>query len=80
MYAIRSYYGLLRHFGKIIDTYATATIPKISIVLREAYGDAGSIIMGAVKGMGVDLCYAWPIARFAVAASTQDYRKSYGKA
>ncbi len=71
--------GLLRHFGKIIDTYATATIPKISIVLREAYGDAGSIIMGAVKGMGVDLCYAWPIARFAVAASTQDYRKSYGK-
>lgn len=71
--------GLLRHFGKIIDAYATATIPKISIVLREAYGDAGSIVMGAVKGMGVDLCYAWPIARFAVEASTQDYCKTYGK-
>jgi acetyl-CoA carboxylase carboxyltransferase component len=71
--------GLLRHFGKIIDLYATATTPKISIIFREAYGDAGSLIMGAVKGMGVDLCYAWPIARFAVEASTQDYRKIYGK-
>jgi propionyl-CoA carboxylase beta chain len=71
--------GLLRHFGKIIDAYATATIPKISIVLREAYGDAGSIIMGAVKGMGADLCYAWPIARFAVEASAQDYCQTYAK-
>jgi len=71
--------GLLRHFGKIMDTYATATIPKISVVLREAYADAGSIIMGAVKSMGVDLCYAWPIARFAVEASTADYRRIYGK-
>ena len=71
--------GLLRHFGKILDAYATATIPKISIVLREAYGDAGSLIMGGVKGIGVDLCYAWPIARFAVEASRLDYRKLYGK-
>jgi propionyl-CoA carboxylase beta chain len=71
--------GLLRHFGKILDTYATATIPKISIVLREAYGDAGGVIMGGVKGMGGDLCYAWPIARFAVEASETDYRKVYGK-
>jgi propionyl-CoA carboxylase beta chain len=71
--------GLLRHFGKILDAYATATIPKISIVLREAYGDAGSLIMGGVKGIGVDLCYAWPIARFAVEASRLDYRKLYGQ-
>ncbi len=71
--------GLLRHFGKITDAYATATVPKISIVLREAYGDAGSIVMGAVKGMGADLCYAWPIARFAVEASVQDYCQTYAK-
>lgn len=71
--------GLLRHGGKILDVYATATIPKISVVLREAYGDAGSIVMGAVKGMGVDLCYAWPIARFAVEASLLDYRQVYPK-
>ena len=71
--------GLLRHVGKILDVYATSTIPKISIVLRESYGDAGSIIMGGVKGMGVDLSYAWPNARFAIESSRLDYRQTYGK-
>lgn len=68
--------GLLRHIGKVLDVYATSTIPKITVVLREAYPDAGSILMGAAKGMGSDLCYAWPIARFAVEASVMDYRKA----
>jgi len=67
--------GLLRHGAKVMDVYATATIPKISVVIREAYGDAGSIVMGAVKGMGTDLCYAWPIARYAVECSGTDYKK-----
>jgi propionyl-CoA carboxylase beta chain len=71
--------GLLRHIGKILDVYATATIPKVTVVLRDCYFDAGGIIMGAVKGMGSDLCYAWPIARFAVEASRLDYRHVYGK-
>jgi propionyl-CoA carboxylase beta chain len=71
--------GLLRHIGKIADAYATSTIPKISIVLREAYADSGSMVMGGVKSMGADLTYAWPIARFAVEASGLDYRKIYGK-
>jgi propionyl-CoA carboxylase beta chain len=71
--------GLLRHVGKIVDLYATTTVPKISIILREAYSDAGSMIMGGLKSMGVDLIYAWPIARFAVEASRLDYRKVYGK-
>ena len=71
--------GLLRHIGKIVDVYATTTIPKISVVLREAYADAGSMIMGAIKSMGADLTYAWPIARFAVEASELDYRQVYGK-
>lgn len=71
--------GLLRHFGKILDAYTTATIPKISVVLREAYADAGSIVLGGANSMGVDLCYAWPIARFAVEASELDYREAYGK-
>lgn len=69
--------GLLRHLGKILHAYATATIPKITVIFREAYADAGSIIMGGGKGMGVDLCYAWPIARLAVQASTLDLHKIY---
>jgi len=71
--------GLIRHICKIADVYATATVPKISIVLREAYGDAGGMIMGALKGMGADLTYAWPIAQFGVEASQLDYREVYGK-
>jgi len=71
--------GLLRHIGKIVDVYATATVPKISVVLREAYADAGSMILGGLKSMGADLTYAWPIARFAVEASQLDYRELYGK-
>ena len=71
--------GLLRHIGKIVDTYATTTVPKISIVLREAYADAGSMIMGGFKGMGSDFTFAWPIARFAVEASSLDYREVYGQ-
>ena len=70
---IRRKRDYLRHVGKILDLYATATIPKISVVLREAYADAGGLVMGAAKGMGVDLCYAWPISRFAIEASTQEY-------
>ncbi|MBU1904908.1 MAG: propionyl-CoA carboxylase, partial [Proteobacteria bacterium] len=71
--------GLIRHVGKIADVYATATVPKISVILREAYADAGSMIMGGLKSMGADLTYAWPIARFAVEASQIDYRQAYGK-
>jgi len=71
--------GLIRHVGKIVDVYATATVPKIGVVLREAYADAGSLIMGGLKGMGADLNYAWPIARFAVEASELDYGQVLGK-
>ena len=71
--------GLIRHMGKIADVYASATVPKISIVLREAYADSGSIIMGGLKSMGADLTYAWPIARFGIESSELDYYKIYGK-
>ena len=69
---------MIRHIGKIVDTYASTTVPKISVILREAYADAGSLIMGGLKGMGADINYAWPIARFAVEASTLDYRRVLG--
>ncbi len=71
--------GLIRHIGKITEAYATVTVPKISIVLREAYADAGSLIMGGQKGLGADYTFAWPIARFGVEASQTDYREVYGR-
>jgi acetyl-CoA carboxylase carboxyltransferase component len=69
--------GLIRHFGKILDLYATATIPKISVVLGRAFADAGGMILGCVRDMGVDIIYAWPTARFSVEASTMDYRENF---
>ena len=54
-------------------------MPKISVVLREAYADAGSMVMGAPKSMGADLTFALPIAQFAVEASELDYTKVYGQ-
>lgn len=71
--------GLLRHIGKVIDVYATSTIPKIGVVLRESYADCGSLVLSGARGLGADLTYAWPIARFAVEASEADYRQIYGK-
>ncbi|MDZ7699360.1 MAG: carboxyl transferase domain-containing protein [Deltaproteobacteria bacterium] len=70
--------GLVRHMGKMLDLFATATIPKISVVLRRAYADAGGIILGCVKDMGVDLAYAWPTARYSVEASAMDYGRPLG--
>ena len=70
--------GLMRHIGKVLDVYATTTVPKIGVVLRECYADAGSLVMSGLKGMGADLTYAWPIAQFAVEASTMDYRAVLG--
>ncbi|MGQ9557805.1 MAG: acyl-CoA carboxylase subunit beta [Desulfurispora sp.] len=71
--------GLLRHGAKVLDVYATATIPKISVIVRQAYGDAGSILLGGVKGLGVDLCYAWPVARLAIESAQLDYHRVYGR-
>jgi propionyl-CoA carboxylase beta chain len=67
--------GLIRHLAKVVDLYATSTIPKISLVLRRAAADAGGIVLGMVKGMGVDVSYAWPLAQYAVEASRLDLRR-----
>ncbi|MBU1741824.1 MAG: propionyl-CoA carboxylase, partial [Proteobacteria bacterium] len=70
--------GLIRHLAKVVDLYATSIVPKISLVLRRAAADAGGIVMGMVKGMGVDVSYAWPLAGYAVEASSIDLRRVPG--
>jgi acetyl-CoA carboxylase carboxyltransferase component len=56
--------GIIRHGAKILYAYAEATVPKISVVLRKAYGGA-YIAMGS-RSLGSDLCLAWPGAEIAV--------------
>lgn len=56
--------GIIRHGAKLLYAYSEATVPKVSLVMRKAYG--GAYIAMNSKGMGADLVYAWPIAQIAV--------------
>ncbi|ABL77566.1 acyl-CoA carboxylase subunit beta [Thermofilum pendens] len=56
--------GVIRHGAKIIYAYADATTPKITVILRKAYGGA-YIAMGS-KHLGADYVLAWPTAEIAV--------------
>ncbi|HNS38394.1 MAG TPA: carboxyl transferase domain-containing protein, partial [Anaerolineaceae bacterium] len=50
--------------AKVLYAYAEASVPKISIVTRKAYG--GAYVVMSSKYMGTDICYAWPSAEIAV--------------
>jgi propionyl-CoA carboxylase beta chain len=56
--------GIIRHGAKLLYAYAEATIPKITIVTRKAYGGA-YIVMGS-KHLRNDVNFAWPTAEIAV--------------
>ena len=56
--------GIIRHGAKLIYAYAEATVPKISVLIRKAYGGA-YIVMGS-KGLKGDINYAWPTGEIAV--------------
>jgi len=59
--------GIIRHGAKLLYAYAEATVPKISLILRKAYG--GAYIAMNSKGLGADCVFAWPIAQIAVMGS-----------
>lgn len=56
--------GIIRHGAKILYAYSEATVPKITLIMRKAYG--GAYIAMNSKEMGADIVYAWPIAEIAV--------------
>jgi acetyl-CoA carboxylase carboxyltransferase component len=56
--------GVIRHGAKMIFAYAEATVPKVSVILRKAYG--GAYIVMSSKHLGGDINYAWPAAEVAV--------------
>lgn len=56
--------GIIRHGAKLIYAYAEATVPKVSLILRKAYG--GAYIVMSSKHLGSDLNYALPGAEIAV--------------
>jgi propionyl-CoA carboxylase beta chain len=56
--------GIIRHGAKMLFAYAAATVPKITVILRKAYG--GAYLAMCSKDMGADYVYAWPTAEIAV--------------
>nr|WP_120492121.1 acyl-CoA carboxylase subunit beta [Corynebacterium lactis] len=62
--ANQEHQGILRRGAKLLYAYAEATVPKITVTLRKAYGGA-YCVMGS-KGLGADVNLAWPTAQIAV--------------
>ena len=56
--------GIIRHGAKMLFAYSEATVPKITIILRKAYG--GAFIVMNSKNLGGDFSFAWPSAEIAV--------------
>ncbi len=56
--------GIIRHGAKLLYAYSEASVPKVSIVTRKAYG--GAYVVMSSKYLGTDICYAWPSAEIAV--------------
>lgn len=56
--------GIIRHGAKILFAYSEATVPKMTVILRKAYG--GAYVALNSKSIGADLVFAWPNAEIAV--------------
>ncbi len=56
--------GIIRHGAKLLFAYSEATVPKINVILRKAYG--GAYIAMSSKHLGADMVYAWPTSEIAV--------------
>jgi acetyl-CoA carboxylase carboxyltransferase component len=60
----QEYSGIIRHGAKLLYAYCEATVPRIQIIMRKAYG--GAYIVMSSKSIGADLAFAWPTAEIAV--------------
>ncbi|MFV0345688.1 MAG: acyl-CoA carboxylase subunit beta [Bacteroidales bacterium] len=60
----QEYGGIIRHGAKIVYAYSEATVPKISVITRKAYG--GAYVVMSCKETGCDVNFAYPTAEIAV--------------
>ncbi|PTX99053.1 acyl-CoA carboxylase subunit beta [Opitutus sp. ER46] len=56
--------GIIRHGAKMLFAYAACTVPKITVIMRKAYG--GAYLAMCSRDMGADFVYAWPCSEIAV--------------
>ena len=60
----QEYGGIIRHGAKLLYAYCEATVPRIQVITRKAYG--GAYVVMDSKSIGADLAFAWPSAELAV--------------
>ena len=60
----QEYGGIIRHGAKLLFAYSSATVPKITVILRKSYGGAYLAMCG--KDLDADRVFAWPTAEIAV--------------
>ena len=60
----QEYGGIIRHGAKLLYAFCEATVPRISVITRKAYG--GAYVVMNSKSIGADLAFAWPTAELAV--------------
>jgi acetyl-CoA carboxylase carboxyltransferase component len=56
--------GIIRHGAKLLYAYCEATVPRVSVITRKAYG--GAYLVMNSRGVGADVVFAWPSAQIAV--------------
>lgn len=56
--------GIIRHGAKLLHAYSAATVPKLTLIVKKAYG--GSYLAMCAKSQGADRVFAWPTAEIAV--------------
>lgn len=56
--------GIIKHGAKLLYAYSEATVPKLTVITRKAYG--GAYIVMSSKHLGADMVFAWPTAEIAV--------------
>jgi acetyl-CoA carboxylase carboxyltransferase component len=61
--------GVIRYGASLLRAFAAATVPKVTVILRKAYG--GAVITMNSKDLGADLVFAWPQAEIGIMAARQ---------
>jgi acetyl-CoA carboxylase carboxyltransferase component len=69
--------GMIRHGAELVFAYAAARVPRVSVILRKAYG--GAYIVMDSKLLGADLCVSWPAAEIAVMGASGAVQILHGK-
>jgi len=69
--------GIIRHGAKMLFAYGAATVPKVTLIMRKAYG--GAYLAMCSSDLGADLVYAWPSAEIAVMGADGAVKIIFGK-